>query len=96
MYDECARSKEETDMRRTITVIFDGEVLRPQEPVELERDVPYCVTIDEPMSHEESPQEPGMLDGILALAQDLSIDDLSEQLDHYLYGTPKCLFGNPS
>ncbi|MGD9893973.1 MAG: hypothetical protein AB7R89_10005 [Dehalococcoidia bacterium] len=76
-------------MRRTITVIFDGEVLRPQEPVELERDIPYSVTIHELGNNDQSTQEPGMLDGILALAQDLGVEDLSEQLDHYLYGTPK-------
>jgi hypothetical protein len=89
VYDGCASSKENADVRRTITVIFDGEVLRPQEPVELERNVRYCVTIDESIDKDQESQEPGMLDGILALAQDLGVEDLSEQLDHYLYGTPK-------
>ena len=76
-------------MTRTITVVFDGEVLRPQEPVDLERNVPYSVTINGLSDQDQVDQEPGMLDDILALAQDLGVEDLSEQVDHYLYGTPK-------
>jgi hypothetical protein len=76
-------------MQRTITVVFDGEVLCPQEPVELERNVPYSVTINDVIEQDQVDQELGMLDDILALAQDLGVEDLSEQVDHYLYGTPK-------
>jgi hypothetical protein len=76
-------------MRRTIVAVFDGEVLRPQEPVELQRDARYRITIEEPAAEAEPVHEPGVLDDLLEFSVETGIDDLAEQHDHYLYGTPK-------
>ena len=71
-------------MARTVDVVFDGEVLRPEEPLDLEPNRHYRVTIEEPID------EGGVLDDIVALARDLDLPpDFAAQHDHYLYGTPK-------
>jgi hypothetical protein len=71
-------------MARTVDVVFDGEVLRPEEPLDLEPNRHYRVTIEEPTG------EAGVLDDIVALAQDLDLPpDFAAQHDHYLYGVPK-------
>lgn len=76
-------------MKRTVTAVFDGETLRPEEPLDLVPHRRYCVTIEETAPEGETVREPGALDSILDLAQDFGIPDLAEQHDHYLYGTPK-------
>ena len=83
----------EASKKRTIEVIFDGEVFRPEEPVDLQPNTHYRMTIE---VNEKSPDgepalTPGVFDDILALARD-DLDlppDFAAQLDHYLYGTPK-------
>ncbi len=79
-------------MKLTITVTFDGEVLRPVEPIDLEPNTEYRATIEE-LAPEDSETESHPLRRFLYLA-DLSRDldlppDFAEQHDHYLYGTPK-------
>lgn len=75
-------------MKRTVRVIFDGEVLRPEEPLDLEPNGRYRVIIEtEPLAAEAEPG-PGMLDDILELAQDFGIPDLAAQFEHYMYGVP--------
>jgi hypothetical protein len=46
--------------------------------------VPDSAAVEDP-----APKEPGLLEQIASLAQDLGVEDLSEQHDHYLYGTEK-------
>jgi hypothetical protein len=75
-------------MRRTIVAVFDGEVLRPQESLDLQRDTRYTITI-EGLPDGETSHEPGVLDDLLEFSVDTGIEDLAEQHDHYLYGTPK-------
>lgn len=76
-------------MRRTIVAVFDGEALRPQEPIELERDARYKVTIEDSLPDDEPMPESGVLDDLLEFSVDTGIEDLAEQHDHYLYGMPK-------
>jgi len=81
-----------TTTRQTFEAIYDGEVLRPQQPVDLEPNTRYRVTIEVSPTEEvaeERAVESGPFDRILALAQDLGVPDLAEHHDHYLYGTPK-------
>ena len=73
-------------MTRTITVIFDGETLRPIEPVDLRTNTEYRVTIEDTEGPGESDRP---LMQFLDLAMGMGIPDLAEQHDHYLYGTPK-------
>lgn len=76
-------------MARTVIAVFDGEVLRPQQPLDLQKDRSYCVTIEDERTAEHVGQESGVLDDLLDLGVDTGITDLAEQHDHYLYGTPK-------
>jgi hypothetical protein len=72
-------------MTRTVTVIFDGEVFRPTEPVDLPA-AEYQVTIEE--KHQVDPEH-RPLASLLDISIDTGLGDLAEQHDHYLYGTPK-------
>lgn len=78
-------------MKRTVTAIFDGEVLRPEEPLDLEPHGRYRVTIEVDEKGEEVPGgPPGLLQRIAAYAQELDLPPgFAEQYEHYLYGVPK-------
>ena len=72
-------------MFKTLHVIFDGKVLRPEEEVNLEPNTRYIVTIER-----EERDEPDLWDVLSELAGTVEgPQDWSEQHDHYLYGTPK-------
>ena len=72
-------------MSKTLHVIFDGKVLRPEEEVDLEPNTRYIVTIER-----EERDEPDLWDVLSELAGTVEgPQDWSEQHDHYLYGTPK-------
>lgn len=74
-------------MARTVTVIFDGEVFRPTEPVDLPPDTVYSIQVDQ-ADGSMAPHRP--LLKYLALAQDVDLPpDFAAQVDHYLRGTPK-------
>lgn len=74
-------------MSRTITAVFDGETLRPLEPLDLEPNTEYRVTIEDPEPLLDEAAYP--LAKFAKYAMDMGITDLAEQHDHYLYGTPK-------
>jgi hypothetical protein len=76
-------------MTRTVTVIFDGEVFRPTEPVDLPANTKYQVTIEALRSGGPVHPEHRPLEGLLDITIDTGLGDLAEQHDHYLYGTPK-------
>lgn len=75
-------------MKQSVEVVFDGEVLRPQQSLDLQPNQRYRITIEE-VSGQEERRAPRAIDRILARARDLGVTDLAEQHDHYLYGTPK-------
>ncbi|HYH86291.1 MAG TPA: antitoxin family protein [Pyrinomonadaceae bacterium] len=70
-------------MSKTLEAVFDGEVLRPDEPIELEPNTRVRVTIeptDEPRVKSKS---------FLRTARSLNLQgppDWSARLDDYLYG----------
>jgi hypothetical protein len=73
-------------MIQQLTMIFDGEVFRPETPLDLLPNMRYRVTI-ETESQDDSLNVWDFLDSVAG-----SIDapsDWSSQHDHYLYGTPK-------
>jgi hypothetical protein len=76
-------------MQRSVHVIFDGEVLRPEERLDLTPNGRYVVTIEEPATEPTEMASPGVLDDLLDLVTDFGVTDLAAQHDHYLYGTPK-------
>jgi hypothetical protein len=77
-------------MTRTVAVVYDGEVFRPVEPLDLPPNTRGRVTI--PDETEERPRgaPPRAVQRILERARALDLPpDLAAQHDHYLYGTPK-------
>jgi hypothetical protein len=74
-------------MPDTIVAIFDGEVLRPEEPVRLQTNTRYRVTIT-PIEPDVALQDAwDVLDRLTGTVDAPS--DWSIEHDHYLYGTPK-------
>jgi hypothetical protein len=69
---------------------FDGKVIVPDEPVDLPTGQPLVVQIEFAKSGKK-PKGQSVLDWIVAnrIKDDSLPADLSYQLDHYLYGTPK-------
>ncbi len=70
-------------MSKTLEAIFDGEVLRPDEPIELEPNTRVRLTIESVETPEKQPTS------FLQTARSLNLEgpsDWSERLDEYLYG----------
>jgi hypothetical protein len=70
-----------------VSVIFDGQVLRPETPLDLELNARYVITI-----HPEtvSTQGGSAWDVLERYAGTIEAPpDWSSEHDHYLYGTPK-------
>jgi hypothetical protein len=96
-YDGVAAIEGGTAMTRTLTVLFDGEVLRPKESVDLRANTYYQVIIQDEAdddAHDDATTTSGQdekhpLAKFTKYAIDTGISDLAEQHDHYLYGTPK-------
>jgi hypothetical protein len=72
-------------MAKTLRAIFDGKVLRPEKPVDLQPNTWYIVTIEH---EEEQKTEEGTypLTQLLALATDMGVTDLSTRHSWYAYG----------
>lgn len=72
---------------QTIIAVYDGQVLRPEGPLDLEVNARYRVTI----APEAPPGAEGDLFDLLdQLAGTLEMpEDWATEHDHYLYGTPK-------
>ncbi|HJW86312.1 MAG TPA: hypothetical protein VJ440_06755 [Candidatus Brocadiaceae bacterium] len=73
-------------MSKTLHVIFDGKVLCPNGPVDLEPNAHYVVTIEreEPSETQDLWNVLGTLTGKVE-----GPEDWSQEHDHYLYGTLK-------
>lgn len=70
-------------MTRTVQAVFDGEVLRPQEPLDLEPQTRVQITIETILESKENSRS------FLDLAASLNLEgpsDWSENLEQYLYG----------
>lgn len=70
-------------MTRTMQAVFDGEVLRPQEPLDLKPQTRVQITIETIPEAEENSQS------FLDVAASLNLDgpsDWSENFEQYLYG----------
>ncbi|MBN3868894.1 MAG: hypothetical protein V7L00_10245 [Nostoc sp.] len=77
-------------MSKILTVIFDGSVLRPDIPLDLEPNKRYVITI---VSEDINSSETKAAD-VWDVLEDLTgtvdaPEDWASQHDHYLYGTPK-------
>jgi AF2212-like len=75
-------------MGKTITAVYDGESLKPLEPIDLERDHHYAVRIEEVPQQEVAGGDAWAVLSSLVGTVDAP-SDWAEEHDHYLYGTPK-------
>ena len=77
-------------MPRIVPVIFDGEVFRPTESVDLPPNAHAEVVIPDDGSEHEPVPTPRAVQRILDRARAMDLpSDLAAQHDHYLYRTPK-------
>ena len=74
-------------MSQTIVVTFDGGVLRPETPLDLEPAKRYVATLV-PIDDADAPTSAwDVLDTLRGTLE--APTDWAEQHDHYLYGNPK-------
>lgn len=74
-------------MVTTVKAVFDGEVLRPEGPVNLRPNTRCIVTVEQLPEEERSGAEtPYALTQILAMATDMGVTDLAERHDFYAHG----------
>lgn len=74
-------------MGQTITAVYDGQVLRPETPLDLEANTRYVVTVTPIDSFEQAVDAWSVLDNLTG-----SVDappDWAREHDHYLYAAPK-------
>lgn len=72
-------------MGKSLTAVFDGEMLRPDHPADLEPDTRYRIVVEEAIPEAADPWD--VMESLIG-----SIDapeDWSVEHNHYLYGTPK-------
>ncbi len=70
-----------------LRVVFDGEALRPERPVDLQPNTTYLVTIEGAADDEPAQGEPDYpLTEIGRLATDMGVTDLSTRHDRYAHG----------
>ena len=74
-------------MGQTIVVTYDGDVLRPETPLDLEPAKRYVVTLVPLDDTEASPSAWDVLDALRGAVE--ASPDWAAEHDHYLYGTPK-------
>ncbi len=74
-------------MSQTIVVLFDGVVLRPETPLELETDRRYVATLVPAESGAEGENAWDVLDTLAGTVE--APADWAAEHDHYLYGTPR-------
>ena len=74
-------------MSQIVHAIYDGEVLRPQESVDLEPNTRYLLVIEKDESNGDVPGEaPYPLSVIAKLATDMGVTDLAGRHDFYAHG----------
>lgn len=77
----------------TITVLFDGQVLRPDTPLDLEPNTRYVIVIQPTIATPASAND--AWDALERFAGTVDApSDWSAEHDHYLYGTPKRKLSN--
>ena len=76
-------------MTKTLDVIYDGEVFKPEQTISLAPNRKYRITVDsEPIV--SGMGEKNAWDVLESLTGSIEApEDWAEQHDHYLYGTPK-------
>lgn len=74
-------------MSQTVHAIYDGEVLRPEESVDLEPNTRCVLVIEsDECNRKISPETPYPLSVLRNLATDMGVTDLAERHDFYAHG----------
>lgn len=75
-------------MATTIRAVFDGEVLRPEEPLPPRADTTYVITVEgeAEAEAEDEPEAPYALAEIGRLAVDMGIEGFAARHDWYIHG----------
>jgi hypothetical protein len=73
-------------MAKTLRAFFDGEVLRPDAPVDLEPNTRYVVTVEREDSTTSSDEATYPLTQLLGYATDMGVTDLSTRHSWYAHG----------
>jgi hypothetical protein len=71
-------------MNKSLTAIFDGKVLRPDDPLDLEPNKRYQITVEVLPLAENAWDVLDKLTGSVTAPA-----DWSKEHDHYIHGTPK-------
>ena len=74
-------------MDETLTAVFDGEVLRPDTPTDLEPNTRYVITVRKASAQAAAGDAWDVLDEHAGTLE--APEDWAAEHDHYLYGTPK-------
>lgn len=72
---------------KTITAIFDGEVLRPEDPVDLKPNTRYLLTVEQEVQEARTQNAWDVLKECAGTVE--GPEDWAAEHDHYLYGVPK-------
>lgn len=80
-------------MTQTLEAVYDGSVIHPNEPVQLEANTRIRIIIESLPESEPQPGKTGKPHSLLDTALSLKLEglppDFSENIDHYLYGVEK-------
>lgn len=74
-------------MTRTLTAIFDGEILRPEGAIDLKPNARYRVTVEDEVEISEGQDAWDVLEQLAGTVE--APADWAAEHDHYLYGSPK-------
>jgi hypothetical protein len=75
------------EVAKTLTAVYDGQVLRPEHPVDLKPNTRYVVTVEREVQGAESQSAWDVLEKLVGSVE--GPRDWADEHDHYLYGTPK-------
>ena len=74
-------------MKKTLTAVFDGHVLHPDSPLDLEPNTRYVITIQTAPLSTPARDAWDVLETLTGTVEAPS--NWASEHDHYLYGTPK-------
>ncbi|BAC90371.1 hypothetical protein [Gloeobacter violaceus] len=81
-------------MNKIVTVLFDGQVFRPEVPLDLEPNRRYSITIEPAPAPNSATDAWGLLADLTGTVE--APPDWSSEHDHYLCGTPKRQYDSQS